>query len=69
MTIDKNLCVFKSIIGFGRTNESNEIYKKEACVAKKNPRKRVYEEKIIRSSLIRSSLIKSCLPEADVNGS
>jgi len=33
-TIDKNLSVFKSSIGSGRTNESNGIYKKEACVAR-----------------------------------
>jgi len=33
-TIDKNLNVFKSNIGSGRTNETNGIYKKKACVAR-----------------------------------
>jgi len=33
-TIDKNLYVCKPSIGSGRTNESNEIYKKKACVAR-----------------------------------
>jgi hypothetical protein len=33
-TIYKKLNVFISSIGSGRTNESNEIYKKEACVAR-----------------------------------
>jgi len=32
--IDKKLNVFKPSIGSERTNESNEIYKKEACVAR-----------------------------------
>jgi hypothetical protein len=32
-------------IGSGRTNESNEIYKKEACVARKHLKKRGSEEK------------------------
>jgi len=44
-TIDKNLSVFKSSIGSGRTNESNEIYKKEACFARKHLKKRASEEK------------------------
>ena len=38
-TIDKNLNVFKSSVGSGRTNESNEIYKKEGCVAKEHLKK------------------------------
>jgi len=33
-TINKNLNVFKSSIGSGRTIEGNEIYKKEAYVAR-----------------------------------
>jgi len=33
-TIDKKLNVFKLSIGSKRTNESNRIYKKEACVAR-----------------------------------
>jgi len=33
-TIDKKLLVFTSSIGFGITNESNGIYKKEAYVAR-----------------------------------
>jgi len=44
-TIDKNLSVFKSSVGSGRTNESNEIYIKEACVARKHLKKRGSEEK------------------------
>jgi len=40
MTIDKNLSVSKSSIGSGETNESNGIYKKEACVARKRLKKR-----------------------------
>jgi hypothetical protein len=43
-TIDKNLSVFNSSIGSGRTNESNEIYKKEACVARKHLKKRGSED-------------------------
>jgi len=37
--MDTNLSVFKSSICFGRTNESNGIYKKEACVARKHMEK------------------------------
>ena len=33
-TIDKKLNVFDLSIGSGRTNESNEIYKKEAYVSR-----------------------------------
>jgi len=33
-TINKKLNVFNSSISSIRTNESNEIYKKEACVAR-----------------------------------
>jgi len=44
-TIDKNLSVFKSSIGSRRTNESNEIYKKEACVTRKHLKKSASEEK------------------------
>jgi hypothetical protein len=35
-TIDKNLNVFISSIGSGRTNESNGVNKKEAYVARKS---------------------------------
>jgi len=41
-TIDKNLNVFESSIGFGRINESNK-----ACVARKRLKKRAYEEKSV----------------------
>ena len=44
-TIDKNLSVFNSSIGYGITNESNETYKKEACVARKHLKKRGSEDK------------------------
>jgi len=44
-TIDKNLKFFKSSIGSGRTNESNRICKKEACVARKHLKKSASEEK------------------------
>jgi len=44
-TINKNLSVFKSSIGSGRTNENNGIYKREACVARKHMKKRAFEEK------------------------
>ena len=46
-TIDNKLSVFKPSIGFGRTNESNGIYKKEACVARQRLKKRVYEEESV----------------------
>jgi len=46
-TIDKNLNVFKSSIGSGRTNESNGTYKKEACVARQRLKKRAYEEESV----------------------
>jgi len=44
--IDKNLSVFKLSIGYGRTNESNEIYKKEACVARNHMKKRASEDAV-----------------------
>jgi len=44
-TLDKNSSVFKASIGSGRTNESNGIYKKEVCVARKHLKKRGSEEK------------------------
>jgi len=69
-TIDKNLSVFKSSIGSGRTNESNGIYKKEVCVARKHMKKWGYEDKrfwrSLEADVIISTLIRSCLPEADV---
>jgi len=49
-TIDKNLSVFKSSIGYGRTNASNGIYEKEACVARKHLKKRASKEKRFRRS-------------------
>jgi hypothetical protein len=42
-TIEKKLSNLR--IGSGRTNESNEIYQKEACVARKHLKKRGSEEK------------------------
>jgi len=46
-TIDKKLNVFKSSISSGRTNESNRIYKKKACVARYCLKKRASEEESI----------------------
>jgi hypothetical protein len=56
-TINKKLNVFNSSIVYGRTNESNGIYKKEVCVA---------GMKIESEDKERLKTIKSCLPEADV---
>jgi len=41
-TIDKNLSVFISSIGFGRTNESNGIYKRSLCCKKASKEKSVW---------------------------
>jgi len=53
----KKLYVFDSSIGSGRTNESNGIYKKEACVARMKTESEDKE---------RLETIRSCLPEVDV---
>jgi len=53
-TIVKN---YKSRIGSKRTNESNGIYKNEACVAR---------FKIESEDKERLKTIRSCLPKADV---
>jgi hypothetical protein len=42
-TIDKKLNVFSSSIGSERTNESNGIYKREACVARMKTESEVKE--------------------------
>jgi len=40
-TINKNL---NQILGSGRTNESNEIYKRSLCCKKKHLKKRAFED-------------------------
>jgi len=46
MTIDKNLVSFYSSIGSGRTNEEQmDLYKNEACVARKVMKERGSKEK------------------------
>jgi len=43
-TIDKNFSVFISRLGSGRTNQSNGIHKKEACVTREGLKKITSED-------------------------
>jgi len=43
-SIDKNLSVFISRLGSGRTNESKRNYKKEACVTRRSMKKIASED-------------------------
>lgn len=61
-TIDKKLNVFNTSLGSWRTNENNEIYKKEACVARMKTESEVKE----RLKNYQKLSIRSGLPEADI---
>jgi len=67
-TIDKNLNVFKSSIGSGRTKEGNGIYKEETCVARKHLKKWGSEDhqKLTSSEALSSEVVYQKLTSSEV---